>query len=389
MTLMTIIAKTQIIAWHFKEASGLETTYDPTINSIGLQTSGLIRGSGIHFSPFGRAFSSDNFTVNGTKADALANNDYISFTITVQQQFSVSLHTLDSKLRRSADGPTAYRWYYSMDGIDFLPLGNSDMQLAASPDGIEQPRLILYTNPSLQYAPYLSNITFRLYAWGATSAGGSLAVGRYAENVSANSLAIGGIVINPLTQAIDLYSFTAKKDDSKTVLNWTTVSEQNSRGFEVMRSTDGIFFSVIDFVPTAAGNGFSTSILKYTCTVIPPSGGADYYYRLCFWDNDNHNKLSVVILVRGNDPEKFSINEVFPNPATQQVNVSMNFAHDDRLKIMVVDISGKIIIQKTTEVKKGNNTFPVDISGMQTGIYYMQVVCLGNNETHCIKFIKG
>jgi len=388
MILITGIAKAQIIAWHFKEASGIETTYDPTINSIGLQTMALVRGNGIHFSSFGRAFSSDNFTINGTKADALANNDFISFTTIVEPGFSVSLHTLDSKLRRSTDGPTTYRWYFSVNEIDFLPLGNSDISLAASSDGIEQPRLILYNTPELQSAPYLSKITFRLYAWGATSATGSLAVGRYAENVSANSLAIGGIVVNPISQAIDISSFTGIKNDSKITLNWTTVSEQNCRGFEIMQSTDGILFTVIDFVPTLARNGFSTDMLNYKYEITQPLGNYDYYYRLCYWDKDNHNKLSKVIRVNGNDPEKFMIAGIFPNPATHQVNVLIDEPRNDRIRIALLDVNGKIILQRTADVKKGSNIFSIDVSAINKGIYYFNVISDANNENKNIKFIK-
>jgi len=69
---------------------------------------------------------------------------------------------------------------YSVDGISFKEAGDKDMMLLDNTDaGVSQPTVDLSGIAELQNVNASKSITFRLYAWGATSVTGGLAFGRY------------------------------------------------------------------------------------------------------------------------------------------------------------------------------------------------------------------
>ncbi len=185
----------QILAWQFGTPASLgnEVTYTATTINANLNTSALSRGSGINAAALGRAFSSTNFPVSGTKADAITNNRFFSFTVNSVSGFQASLSTLDVRLRRTTTGPNAFIWRYSVDGTTFIDIG-TDISFTSTVDGVDQAQIDLSVLPALQNVSSATTITFRLYAWGATATTGTFAIGRYGTGITTNSLAIGGTV---------------------------------------------------------------------------------------------------------------------------------------------------------------------------------------------------
>lgn len=63
---------------------------------------------------------------------------------------------------------------------------------------------------------------------------------------------------------------------------------------------------------------------------------------------------------------------LFPNPATGNVNVDFNSAAQFHADIKVVDITGKVVFSAgSTLVNKGSNVVTADISNIQAGMYFM------------------
>ncbi|HMT30812.1 MAG TPA: hypothetical protein PKD91_16185, partial [Bacteroidia bacterium] len=186
-----------ILAWQFGSPASLgnEATYSATTLDANLNSSSLSRGSGVTATALGRAFSATNFDVGGTKATAISNNEYFQFTVNASTGCSVSLSTLDARLRRSgATSPNTYIWQFSKDGINFTDIG-SDISFTSTVDGVDQATIILSGITELQNVPTTKTITFRLYAWGGSNTGSTFAIGRFGTGVTSNSLAIGGAVV--------------------------------------------------------------------------------------------------------------------------------------------------------------------------------------------------
>lgn len=185
----------QILGWQFGTPASLgnEATYTATTINANLNTSALSRGSGVSASALVRGFSSTNFPVSGTKADAITNNRFFSFTVNALSGFQASLSTLNVRLRRTSTGPSAFIWRYSVDGTMFTDIG-TDISFTSTVDGVDQAQIDLSVLPALQNVSSVTTITFRLYAWGANATTGTFVIGRYGTAITTNSLAIGGTV---------------------------------------------------------------------------------------------------------------------------------------------------------------------------------------------------
>lgn len=184
-----------------------------------------------------------------------------------------------------------------------------------------------------------------------------------------------------------LLTFAGQREGSVNRLRWTTSSEQNSRGFEVQRSADGLNFNSIAFVNTLAAGGNSTDELHYTFTDNDPTG-AKQYYRLKQVDMNNQSRLSNLVLIKRDRPVTLAVEGLYPNPASTQLNVIVATPVHEMITLQITDITGKSVLQKTAAVEAGSNTIPVDISRLTKGSYVVKLVCGSNCENAAGKFVK-
>lgn len=186
---------------------------------------------------------------------------------------------------------------------------------------------------------------------------------------------------------ITLLTFSGQRVGSVNRLHWTTISEQNNRGFEVQRSPDGLNYSVLGFVNSQALGGNSRTTLSYDYTDNNPAGTIQYY-RLRQVDLDDQSRYSPVILIREEKPVILSIDGLFPNPAGAVVNVRIASPLKDRLAIVITDINGRVMVRQMANVETGSNTIPVDISRLAGGTYMTKLVCSSHCESAIVRFIK-
>jgi hypothetical protein len=180
----------QIAAWDMGGLAGNEVTVNATTNDANLNTSILSRGSGLNPTALGNAFSSNNFTADGTEAGAIANNKFLQFQIAANSGYKVSLTSLDANFRRSGTGPNSFRWRYSLNGVDFFDISGVISYTGTATGGNAQTQINLSSISALQDVESGTSITIRLYGWGASATTGTFAIGR----ISGNDLAIGGTV---------------------------------------------------------------------------------------------------------------------------------------------------------------------------------------------------
>jgi nitrogen fixation-related uncharacterized protein len=65
---------------------------------------------------------------------------------------------------------------------------------------------------------------------------------------------------------------------------------------------------------------------------------------------------------------------VSPNPARDQVTVSLRLEEAGTVRLSLIDMQGKAVRTTTTsEYSKGANAVPVDVSGLEKGIYFLKV----------------
>jgi hypothetical protein len=202
----------------------------------------------------------------------------------------------------------------------------------------------------------------------------------YAQNIHCDG-SIGGVL--PVT----LTKFWGNLKDRIVSLFWETKTENNNKGFYIARSTDGINYSNIGFVASKAPFGNSVGVINYTITDPKPFNGNNYY-RLEQLDFDGRSTFSNVILIKNNNSFGMRMNNVYPNPVLNVLNIYIESQITDKVTFIISDAAGKIVRQVTTEVRKGNNNFQVNIAGLASGSYFIKLVSKNSYDNTLQHFIK-
>lgn len=199
--------------------------------------------------------------------------------------------------------------------------------------------------------------------------------------VSFNVTGFSGFIVQTVsgTLPVTLLEFEAKRKNQTTDLSWLTASEQNNKGFTVQRSSNGLNFTDIGFVP-AAGNGNSAAAQKYSFTDLLPFKGRNYY-RLLQQDIDGKTKSSEIRIV---DFSKNSVVTIYPNPTVSVINISISSAANEQVQLRITDITGRVL--KLQNYNNASGTIQLDVNNLSKGIYMLEFWV--NDKKQVYSFIK-
>lgn len=178
-----------------------------------------------------------------------------------------------------------------------------------------------------------------------------------------------------VTLPVTLLEFNAFKQNKSVLLRWKTSSEQNNRGFEIQRSSDGTSFSPIGWV-NGANN--AASITHYSFTDSVPLTGKNFY-RLKQLDFDNHFKISET---RKIDIEQLIAFSLYPNPANGELNLQSSSTITG---IRITDLQGRLVFEKQSS---GLLQLRIPIQHLPNGLFFLEVTDRNGNR-QVQKFIKA
>lgn len=182
------------------------------------------------------------------------------------------------------------------------------------------------------------------------------------------SNSIGTQVIEPQCAAlpVKLSSFTAVRSRSKVLLEWETVQEENSLGFDVQRKIGNEPWTSIGYVASKASGGFSNSPLDYELTDINTNKGVTQY-RLKQIEINYKETYSVIRAVRGEG--QFGKTIAYPNPSGDgKVNIVFEDFNVTR-EVLLLDMSGKTL-KKWKNITNNN----IQIENLGPGVYALRIV---------------
>ncbi len=133
---------------------------------------------------------------------------------------------------------------------------------------------------------------------------------------------------------VELVSFNAVSESNNVLLNWTTATEINNKGFEIERGikvNDLISWATVGFIE---GNGTTTQTNHYSFTDKKVDAGS-YSYRLKQVDYDGAFAYSSVAEVEISLPLNYALEQNYPNPfnPTTTVEFQVPYTADVILKI--------------------------------------------------------
>ncbi len=184
---------------------------------------------------------------------------------------------------------------------------------------------------------------------------------------------------------VSFNAFFAERKNNLIQLNWNTSCENNSKGFEVEKSLDGVRFSKIGFVASKATANNCTN-LSYVFAD-EKNINTYCYYRLKQIDNDGSSSMSKIVCVKVEGKNDLIISSIYPNPAKEKINVSlMNNTNDNFIQYDIVNANGKKMITGNMNLVNGQNILSISTQQLGSGKY--TVIIYHHLQTECLSFIK-
>ncbi|GAB4300691.1 MAG: hypothetical protein Kow0098_28310 [Ignavibacteriaceae bacterium] len=181
-------------------------------------------------------------------------------------------------------------------------------------------------------------------------------------------------LFSPSFIPVELTSFSASVNEGKILLNWSTATELNNSGFEIQRSLDNYTFEKIDFVP---GFGTSTEQHNYSYVVEDISAGKQYF-RLKQIDFDGTFEYSKTIEVEFELPQRYSLQQNFPNPFNPSTTISFTLPTDAKVKLSIMNLLGEELTQLVNStLTAGIHQYNFNAEGLSSGIYFYRLEAEG------------
>lgn len=187
---------------------------------------------------------------------------------------------------------------------------------------------------------------------------------------------------NTVPLPVSLLDFHAYVLNNKAVeLIWSTSSETNSDFYTIEKSYDGENF---EFVAKVKAAGMSNEVLKYSTFDNSPINRTTYY-RLKQTDFDGTYEYIGQTAVKANNKgiEKLAL---YPNPASNQAEISIFSNNNTNTEIDIYDMSGKLILSDILMLNEGSNQFVMNIESFNKGMYF--VILSNEFGTEKLKFVK-
>ena len=183
---------------------------------------------------------------------------------------------------------------------------------------------------------------------------------------------------------VELISFIGWNQPDINVLKWITASEQNSKSFEVEKSTNN---SDWNYIGEKAGAGNSSSEITYFFNDVNSVIG-DNYYRLKMIDNDGSFKYSSVINIPISQVYNNSFVAIYPNPTSAMLNIDIQSKGNYTTLLQVYDVVGKIVSEENITLAKGLNKLKQDYKSLASGTYIVTFTDI-DGVIHKSKFVKA
>ncbi len=174
-----------------------------------------------------------------------------------------------------------------------------------------------------------------------------------------------GYNVSSISKKGGINHFVATLRERVVDLNWTNNTGPQNDYFIIERSTDGITFEAIGEYENL---GVDESAIFYQQKDDSPNIGENYY-RLKTHYLDGTHEYSDIRRIKISDIEDFGL---FPNPAQEEVNISLKGYQDRDITIQMVDHLGHVLYEESIDGTLNQN-HKISLKKYQNGFYTIWV----------------
>jgi hypothetical protein len=244
---------------------------------------------------------------------------------------------------------------YQLNNTWFALANTPVMQLASTPAATWVKQTVNFTTPAFVY----QNIRFFINNANVGTCGNDFAI----DDIAISKCA--GNIILPL----DLVNFKGNRGSAGIDINWLTANETNVASFIVERSVNGTEFYSLRSLSAVGTNDNSYDIID-----AQPLPGRNYY-RLKMIDKDGKYKYSQIISL--NWEVKGSKVLVFPNPASDKVNIEIPQEWKSGAEVSLINFNGQELLKRKYQ---STSVITLPLDGISKGIYMLKIADLRGGE---------
>jgi hypothetical protein len=213
-------------------------------------------------------------------------------------------------------------------------------------------------NVNLNKSWIIKDLPAGTYRWGVQAVDNSF-VG--------STFATSGFTINANgTLPIILSNYAVKADGKKSLIEWSTSSEQNNSHFEIERSSNGTNYFKI---ATVAGKGTTSATTNYSVYDNNPSSGVNYY-RLTQFNKDGKSvSFGTKTINFSFDPKALVI--AYPNPAESNVGIRLTNFTGNKISVRMTDLMGRVLHTEVIAAGNGQGYYPLHFNSKPAAGQYM------------------
>ncbi|MEO1434074.1 MAG: T9SS-dependent M36 family metallopeptidase [Bacteroidota bacterium] len=175
--------------------------------------------------------------------------------------------------------------------------------------------------------------------------------------------------VNALQLPLELIGIDAFAKEDHIELTWSTAAEIGIQGFEIERRAENESQFIRIASTEAKGSASRAAEYDYQDRDVLP--GVRYYYRILILEETTENSYSPVVTAKL-DKDAISL-ELFPQPADEQVQLTVVSPSNENISLNIVDATGKLIRQQNLEFAEGYQQLSLDVSALGAGVYFIQI----------------
>ncbi len=193
---------------------------------------------------------------------------------------------------------------------------------------------------------------------------------------------------------VELVSFSAGQIDNSVALKWSTATELNNSGFEILKSNDKVNWKKIGF---KEGRGTTQKRSDYLFTDENPYSGKNFY-KLIQIDFDGTAKELDMAEVDFSINLKFALEQNYPNPFNPTTKIkfaipAVNATHSGQARglvtLKVLDLLGREVATLLNKpMPAGNYEVEFDASNLPSGVYFYKIAAGSFVETKKMMLIR-